>query len=199
MGASETRKEDEVGRTRSDRSNEATLRRLERLGFTRTFVDAYRAMANDRTVGILAGSGALPGMLIEACRAGGREPFVIAFNGFTDPATVGNVRHEWVDIAAVGKTFRHLHDAGCEAVVLAGKLKRPSLSSLRPDARGFKVIAKVATAGGDDALLRVLIAEIESEGFQVLVANLDYSDYLGRIAFGKIVEDRKSTRLNSSH
>lgn len=28
------------------------------------------------------------------------------------------------------------------------------------------------------------------EGFQVLVANLDYSDYLGRIAFGKIVSGR---------
>src|SRR5262247_1771495 len=28
------------------------------------------------------------------------------------------------------------------------------------------------------------------EGFQVLVANLDYSDYLGRIAFGKIVAGR---------
>ena len=28
------------------------------------------------------------------------------------------------------------------------------------------------------------------EGFQVLVANLDYSDYLGRIAFGKIVEGK---------
>jgi GTP-binding protein len=28
------------------------------------------------------------------------------------------------------------------------------------------------------------------EGFQVLVANLDYSDYLGRIAFGKIYEGK---------
>jgi len=28
------------------------------------------------------------------------------------------------------------------------------------------------------------------EGFQILVANLDYSDYLGRIAFGKIVEGK---------
>ena len=75
-----------------------------------------------RTVGILAGSGSLPGMLIEACRAGGREPFVIAFNGFTDPETVGNVRHEWVDIAAVGKTFRTSREAACESVVMAGKL-----------------------------------------------------------------------------
>ena len=30
------------------------------------------------------------------------------------------------------------------------------------------------------------------DGFQVLVANLDYSDYLGRIAFGKIVEGKVS-------
>src|SRR5438876_322798 len=29
-------------------------------------------------------------------------------------------------------------------------------------------------------------ADFGSEGFQLLVANLDYSDYLGRIAFGKI-------------
>src|SRR6266498_108110 len=28
------------------------------------------------------------------------------------------------------------------------------------------------------------------QGFQILVANLDYSDYLGRIAFGKIVEGK---------
>src|SRR5205807_5413392 len=41
---------------------------------------------------------------------------------------------------------------------------------------------------------------------QLLVSNLDSSDYLGRIAIGrifngrvKIGEDRKSTRLNSSH
>ena len=28
------------------------------------------------------------------------------------------------------------------------------------------------------------------DGFQVLVANLDYNDYVGRIAFGKIVEGK---------
>ena len=28
------------------------------------------------------------------------------------------------------------------------------------------------------------------DGFQMLVANLDYNDYVGRIAFGKIVEGK---------
>lgn len=127
--------------------------------------------AATHTIGILAGSGNLPLLLIAACRAGGREPFVVAFNGFTDEATVANVRHAWIDVAAVGKTFRALREAGCDAVVLAGKMRRPSLSSLRPDARGLMVIAKVAAAGGDDALLRVLIAELEGEGFRVLGAD----------------------------
>lgn len=123
------------------------------------------------SVGILAGGGELPGLLIEACRAGGREPFVIAFNGFTEPQAIAGAKHAWVDIAAVGKTFRTLREAACESVVMAGKFKRPSLSSLRPDARGLKVIARVATAGGDDAVLRVLIDELEGEGFHVVGAD----------------------------
>jgi DUF1009 family protein len=124
-----------------------------------------------QNVGILAGSGELPGMLVEACRAGGREPFVVAFNGFTDPGAVAGTRHVWVDIAAVGKTFQHLRQAACGAVVLAGRMRRPALASLRPDARGLLVLAKMAAAGGDDAMLRVLVKEMESEGFQVLGAD----------------------------
>ena len=126
------------------------------------------APVSAQSVGILAGSGDLPAMLVEACRAGGREPFVVAFNGFTDPGLVTGTRHAWVDIAAVGKTFQLLRQAGCQAVVLAGKMRRPALSTLRPDARGLLVLAKVAAAGGDDAVLRVLVKELEGEGFRVL-------------------------------
>lgn len=129
------------------------------------------AAVSAQSVGILAGSGDLPGMLVEACRAGGREPFVVAFNGFTDPGLVTGTRHAWVDIAAVGKTFQLLRQAGCQAVVLAGKMRRPALSTLRPDARGLLVLAKVAAAGGDDAVLRVLVKELEGEGFRVLGAD----------------------------
>ena len=129
------------------------------------------AAVSAQSVGILAGSGDLPGMLVEACRAGGREPFVVAFNGFTDPGLVAGTRHAWVDIAAVGKTFQLLRQAGCQAVVLAGRMRRPALSTLRPDARGLLVLAKVAAAGGDDAVLRVLVKELEGEGFRVLGAD----------------------------
>ncbi|MBX3744706.1 MAG: translational GTPase TypA [Verrucomicrobiae bacterium] len=36
------------------------------------------------------------------------------------------------------------------------------------------------------------------DGFQILVANLDYSDYLGRIAFGKIVEGKVHVGMPAS-
>ena len=146
------------------------------------------AAVSAQGVGILAGSGDLPGMLIEACRAAGREPFVVAFNGFTDPTLVTGTRHAWVDIAAVGKTFQLLRQAGCQSVVLAGRMRRPALSTLRPDARGFLVLAKVAAAGGDDAVLRVLVKELEGEGFRVLGADDLLEDLLAPLgALGAIV------------
>jgi DUF1009 family protein len=134
-------------------------------------VTASAAAVSVQGVGILAGSGDLPRMLVEACRAEGRDPFVVAFNGFTDPSLVTGTRHVWVDIAAVGKTFQQLRQAGCRDVVFAGQMRRPALSSLRPDARGLLVLAKVAAAGGDDAVLRVLVKELESEGFRVIGAD----------------------------
>ena len=47
---------------------------------------ADNACAN--TLGIVAGGGGLPRRLVEACRAAGREVFVLALEGAADPATV---------------------------------------------------------------------------------------------------------------
>ena len=131
-------------------------------------------------LGILAGGGELPFLLVQASRASGREPFVIAFNGFTEQRVVAGTRHAWVDLAKVGQTMRHLHEAGCRAVVFAGGMRRPSLSSLIPDLRGAAVLAKIARAGGDDAVLRVLVAEMEAEGFRVLGADDILGDLIAR-------------------
>jgi DUF1009 family protein len=59
--------------------------------------------------------------------------------------------------------------AGCQAVCLAGIVKRPDFSALKPDLRGLKALpgAIAAARRGDDALLRFLVGEFESEGFAV--------------------------------
>ena len=124
-------------------------------------------------LGILAGSGDIPARLISACRASGREVFVVAFNGETDPATVDGCDHAWRDLAAVGGTVDALKSAGCEDVVLIGPLHRPQFSALKPDWRGVKLLPKIIRVArqGDDALLTVVVQFLEQEGFRVVGAD----------------------------
>ena len=87
-------------------------------------------------LGIIAGNGALPERIVDACRSKGRECFVLALEGHTNPKTIANVPHAWVRLGAVGAAIRLLHEAGVKDLVLAGPVGRPTLASLRPDGKG---------------------------------------------------------------
>lgn len=120
-------------------------------------------------LGILAGGGDLPGRLIEACRAAGREVFVLAFEGHTEPAALAGVDHAWSRLGAMGAAIQTLRQAGVGDLVMAGPIRRPSLAELRPDLRGMQFLAKVgADALGDDGLLRALVGALEAEGFRIV-------------------------------
>jgi len=145
-------------------------------------------------LGILAGGGDLLGLLISACQATNREVFVVAFKGFANEDNLSDVSHAWTDLAAVGKTLSHLHKAKCQQVVLAGPVGRPSLTSLRPDLRGARLLPRVIKAGGDDAALKVIIAELETEGFEVLGADDILSHLLAPPgAMGIMLPDHEET------
>jgi DUF1009 family protein len=121
------------------------------------------------TLGIIAGSGDLPRRLISACRAQGRPCFVLALHGQTDAATVADVPHRWNMLGAAQEALDALHGAGVVEIVLAGRLKRPSLTSLKPDAKGAAMLARIGLrAFGDDSILRALKAELEREGFRIV-------------------------------
>lgn len=128
-------------------------------------------------LGVLAGGGQLPVRVIEACRASGRDVFVLAFEGHTDPATVAGSAHAWVRLGAVGEALRHLREAGVSEVVMAGPVRRPSFEDLRPDWRGAMFLAKVGVrAFGDDGLLSAVVRELEGEGFKVIGADDVFED-----------------------
>ncbi len=120
-------------------------------------------------LGILAGGGDLPARLVEACRAAGREVFVLAFEGQTDPSAVRGAEHAWSRLGAVGSALRTLRQAGVSELVMAGPIRRPSMRELRPDLRGIQFFARVgAESQGDDGLLRAVISALEEEGFNLL-------------------------------
>jgi hypothetical protein len=126
-------------------------------------------------LGILAGSGELPLRLIEACRAQGRPYFVLAFEGSCDPASLEGQPHHFMRLGAGGSGLKILRENGVEELVLAGGVRRPSLTQLRPDWRTTRFFLKIGmralTDFGDDRLFRAIITELELEGFRVVGAH----------------------------
>ena len=131
-------------------------------------------------IGILAGSGELPARLVAALRAVGREVFVIAFEGTTDPGIVADVPHAWLRPVEVGRIVDRLKGEGCRDLVLAGAVRRPDLASITPDRRGLKLLPRLLKAArrGDGALLGVVVEFLEEEGFRVIGAEDVLGDLL---------------------
>ena len=121
------------------------------------------------TLGILAGSGVLPIRIAETAKASGREVFILAFEGQTPAETVSNLPHDWVKLGAVEEAVQVLKSAGCDELVMAGPMIRPSLSSLSLDARGAGIVARLGMKlFGDDGLLSVIVEELEKDGFKIV-------------------------------
>ena len=119
-------------------------------------------------LGIIAGSGGLPRQVIASCRAAGRAVFVLALEGEADPEAIKAVPHAWCRLGGAASGLDVLRSKGVAELVLAGGVRRPSLTSLRPDWRAAKFLARVGyRALGDDGLLSAIVKELEREGFQV--------------------------------
>ncbi|HEY8618008.1 UDP-2,3-diacylglucosamine diphosphatase [Phenylobacterium sp.] len=121
-----------------------------------------------KKLGLIAGGGNLPVEIARHCERAGRPLFVIRLKGFAGDGLAPYAGAE-VGLAELGKCFKALRRAGCEAVCLAGNVSRPDFSSLVPDMRGLGALpgAIAAARRGDDALLRFLVGEFEKEGFAV--------------------------------
>lgn len=119
-------------------------------------------------LGLIAGGGNLPVEIAQHCERAGRPFFIIRLKGFAG-AEIARFPGADIGIAELGKCFKALKRAGCEAVTLVGRVDRPDFKSLTPDLRGLMALPGVIAAArqGDDALLRQLLGEFEKEGFVV--------------------------------
>jgi DUF1009 family protein len=122
-----------------------------------------------KVLGIIAGEGDLPRQVIKACNSKNHSFFVLAFEGQTDFETIKGENHAWAKLGDVGRAIDLLKAAGVRDLVLAGKFHRPSLLDLKPDLKGAQWLSRLVNKTlGDDGLLRGVIAELESEGFNII-------------------------------
>lgn len=121
-------------------------------------------------LGIGAGGGEFPLRIAQAAVAGGREVFVVLVDGMANPEDYREFPHQVFRLGALGAVLEAFRSRGITQLVLAGRVKRPSMGALRPDALGAKFLARIGSAlfGGDDAVMKAGIRIMAEEGFEVL-------------------------------
>ena len=123
-----------------------------------------------RKLGIIAGGGSIPEILIKHCLLQGIEMAALAIEGNADKEFFSGDKfdYKWIRIGQAGSGFKYFADKKVTDVVMIGTIRRPSFFDLVPDLRTTAFFAKVgAKALGDDGILRAVIYEIEKEGMHV--------------------------------
>ena len=142
------------------------------------------------TLGLVAGSGRLPFEVAEAARERGVRLVIAAIEQNTDPAieSLASDAFRWLAAGELGKLIEFLKGAGASEVIFAGAVAKPEMLSdpaaLRPDARALALLSRLDLRG-DDALLRAIADELESEGLTVVESTRHLGDRLtapGRLA-----------------
>jgi UDP-2,3-diacylglucosamine hydrolase len=127
---------------------------------------AKKKISDIRKIGIIAGGGMLPVDLALECRNRGIETYMVGFKGQTDPVAMELGAHKWMSLGAVGLLISTFKDADITDLILIGSIKRPSLSTLKPDLKAAQILARISfRALGDSSLLSALKKELETEGF----------------------------------
>jgi DUF1009 family protein len=132
-------------------------------------------------LGIIAGGGPLPGRVADAAQAAGRPVFLVALEGYAEPATFAAHPHEPARLGAAGRILGLLRAHDCHDIVLIGPVRRPHLLHLRPDAEGAKLLARIGRAAfaGDDGFLAAIVRVLGEEGFRVLGAHEILTEAVG--------------------
>ncbi|MGB3624855.1 MAG: UDP-2,3-diacylglucosamine diphosphatase LpxI [Henriciella sp.] len=122
-------------------------------------------------LGIVAGLGDLPVSIAREQVDSGRDVYVFKLAGFEEEK-LSPFPGETIGIGQIGHLIKRLKAEQIDQVVFAGIVKRPNFSDIKLDLRGARLLPKVLKAArhGDDALLRVIVSELESEGFPVIAA-----------------------------
>lgn len=129
-------------------------------------------MSAARRIGILAGGGTLPREIADGVAARGIPLHIVALDGEANadfgPYPVTHVT--WGEIGRMVSTFK---ETGCTDLIIIGSVRRPDLARIKPDlgfVRALATVAGLVLAGGDDSVLRGVIAFFEGRGFRVVGA-----------------------------
>jgi DUF1009 family protein len=120
-------------------------------------------------IGLIAGQGQLPEILLKRWEETGFVPVIVGLDGFTSPEITSGRISKSFSIGQAGGILNFLKSEGVTKLVMVGGLKRPNFLTLRTDLIGLSIIVRLIFRRlGDDSLLRFIRHEIEKFGIHVV-------------------------------
>ena len=130
--------------------------------------------AEAKPLGLIAGNGRFPFLLLDAARAHGRPVVVAAIHEETDPAMnaraaedAGTTLH-WMSLGELSRLIETFQREGVAQAVMAGQVKHKQIfSSIRPDWRLAKLLLNLR-ARNTDMLLSAIAKVLGDEGIELI-------------------------------
>ena len=121
-------------------------------------------MAHEK-IGLIAGNGKFPFLVLDAARAQGYEVVVAAIKEEASPAIESQeVAVHWLSLGELSKLIETFRGAGVRRAVMAGQVKHKQIfSSIRPDWRLAKLLLSLTTRN-TDSLLGAVAKVLADEG-----------------------------------
>jgi DUF1009 family protein len=125
-------------------------------------------------LGLIAGNGRFPFLLLDAARAQGFSVVVAAIREETDPeinhraACDEHITVQWLSLGELSRLIEMFHKEGVSAAVMAGQVKHKQIfSSIRPDWRLAKLLLNLSTRN-TDMLLGAVAKVLGDEGIELI-------------------------------
>lgn len=139
-----------------------------------------------QTIGLIAGNGTFPFLVLRAARAAGYEVAVVGIEGETFPALealaqqTGAVRFRWVPLGELGVCIDTLRDAGVSRAVMAGQVRHVKLfTDVQPDAVLREALGRLTTKS-TDALISAVAGALEAHGITLMDSTALLADRMAR-------------------
>ncbi len=130
-------------------------------------------------LGLIAGNGSFPLLLLDAALAQGAQVVVAAIKEETSPLIEnrGASSVHWLSLGELGKLIETFKREGVSNAVMAGQVKHKQIfSSIRPDWRLAKVLFSLGTRN-TDSLIGAVAKVLEDEGIH-LISSTSYLEPL---------------------
>jgi DUF1009 family protein len=137
-------------------------------------------------IGLIAGNGSFPFLVLRAARQLGHEVTLVAIKGEAFPeleglaAELGGTAVHWIGLGQLGRCIAALQQSGVARAVMAGQVKHVKLfTDVMPDLTMMGVMARLRSKN-TDALISAIAARLQQDGIELMDSTALLTDLLAR-------------------